>query len=188
MKDRSILIVIVLCALVFIGSTGCAHLHGHGESWSSINQAVAVMHPTLDSNTRGTVTFTQVSGGVHISADIEGLNPGAMHAIHIHQYGDARDPKGKSAGGHYNPQNHPHAGPAAAMRHAGDLGNLEADSTGRAHYERLDTRISIAGLKNPVIGRGIIIHAGADDLTTQPTGAAGARIAIGIIGVAKPAN
>ena len=38
---------------------------------------------------------------------------------------------------------------------------------------------------NSILGRGVIIHAGADDLTSQPTGAAGARLGIGVIGVAK---
>jgi Cu-Zn family superoxide dismutase len=39
---------------------------------------------------------------------------------------------------------------------------------------------------NTIIGRGVIVHAGADDLTSQPSGAAGPRVACGVIGVAKP--
>ena len=55
----------------------------------------------------------------------------------------------------------------------------------QAHYERVDKVISLGG-KHSIIGRGIIVHAGEDDLKTQPTGNAGARVAYGVIGIAKP--
>ena len=45
--------------------------------------------------------------------------------------------------------------------------------------------ISIAGEKNPIIGRAIVIHAKVDD-GGQPTGNAGARQGFGVIGIAKP--
>jgi Cu-Zn family superoxide dismutase len=71
------------------------------------------------------------------------------------------------------------------MRHAGDFGNLEADATGKAHYERVDTVIALEGADS-IIGHAVIVHAKADDLKSQPTGNAGARVACGVIGVAKP--
>jgi Cu-Zn family superoxide dismutase len=90
-----------------------------------------------------------------------------------------------SAGGHYNPENHPHALPDSSNRHAGDLGNLQADDQGKAHYEITVDNISVAGTKNPIIGRGVIVHAKPDD-GGQPVGNAGGRIACGVIGVANP--
>jgi Cu-Zn family superoxide dismutase len=90
-----------------------------------------------------------------------------------------------SAGGHYNPENHQHGLPETEMRHAGDLGNLEADSEGKATLERTVSNISIAGMKNPIIGRGVIVHAKVDD-GGQPVGNAGGRIGCGVIGVANP--
>ncbi|RMF54480.1 MAG: superoxide dismutase family protein [Calditrichaeota bacterium] len=146
-------------------------------------KAVAVLHATEGNEVKGVVTFTKTAEGVKIVADVMGLTPGE-HGFHIHEFGDCSSPDGKSAGGHFNPEGNPHAAPDAQTRHVGDLGNLTADENGNAHYERLDTHLSLNG-PNSIIGRGVIIHAKADDLTSQPTGAAGARVACGVIGVAK---
>ena len=72
--------------------------------------AVAILHPTEGNNVSGTVTFTQVADGVQISAIVENLTTG-KHGFHIHQLGDCTAADGTSAGGHYNPDSHPHAGP-----------------------------------------------------------------------------
>jgi superoxide dismutase, Cu-Zn family len=73
------------------------------------------------------------------------------------------------------------------MHHAGDLGNIDADDKGHAHVERSVAGLTIAGDRNPILGRAVIIHASEDDFTTQPTGNAGDRIGCGVIGIAKPA-
>ena len=113
-----------------------------------------------------------------------GLTPGQKHAFHVHQFGECSAPDGMSAGGHYNPEGHQHGLPDSENRHAGDLGNVQADEQGKAHYEITVTNISIMGAKNPIIGRGVIVHAKVDD-GDQPVGNAGARNACGVIGVAK---
>ncbi len=159
--------------------------HAHGEAWASVKQAVAVLHPTAGNKCRGILRFTQVGEAVKVVADVEGLNPGQKHAIHIHQFGDATSTDGMSAGGHYNPEGHAHGLPETQNRHAGDLGNLQADSEGKAHYEITIQNVTVAGLKNPIIGRGVIVHAEVDD-GGQPVGNAGGRIACGVIGVANP--
>jgi len=149
-----------------------------------ITKAVCVLHPLGDSKVSGTVTFTKVENGIQLTADLTGLTPG-NHGFHIHQWGDCSSPDGKSAGGHFNPGNEPHAGPDADRRHVGDLGNITAGDDGTAHYSRVDTHIAFHG-PDSIIGRGMIVHAGTDDLTTQPTGDAGGRVACGVIGVAAP--
>jgi Cu-Zn family superoxide dismutase len=157
-----------------------ADLHEHGESFS---HAVAVLSPTEGSEARGVVTFTQADAGISVVADLVGLEPGP-HGFHIHEFGDCSASDGTSAGGHFNPERAEHAGPADSLRHVGDLGNIMADDGGAVHYEFTDTHIAFAG-SNSIVGRGVIVHAAEDDLATQPTGAAGARVACGVVGIAR---
>ena len=159
---------------------------GDGHHMMLIPKAIAVLMPTQGSDVSGTIMFEQTDDGVIVTADVSGLEPGATHGFHIHEFGDLSDPMGKAAGSHYNPENHDHALPSddGTPRHAGDLGNLEADDQGNATFEQTFDNISIAGMMNPIIGRGVIVHAQPDD-GGQPTGNAGDRLAQGVIGVAQ---
>jgi Cu-Zn family superoxide dismutase len=150
----------------------------------AVTRAVAVLHSTEGNDVQGIVSFTEVEKGIQIIANVNGLSPG-KHGFHIHEYGDCSALDGTSAGGHFNPENMLHGGPTDRERHAGDLGNLEADMEGKAHYERIDDRISLVG-PHSIIGLAVIVHGGEDDFTTQPTGNAGPRVACGVIGTAKP--
>jgi Cu-Zn family superoxide dismutase len=147
-------------------------------------KAVAVLNPASNSKVTGTVTFTKSADDVKVVADINGLTPG-KHGFHIHEFGDCSAPDASSAGGHFNPGKHQHGAPDAADRHAGDLGNIEADASGKAHLELTDKVMKLSG-PDSIVGHGVIVHEKADDLKTQPTGDAGGRIACGVIGVAKP--
>lgn len=150
---------------------------------ATVDKAICVLHPTKGNDVSGTVTFSQQGNEVKIVADIEGLAPG-KHGFHIHEFGDCSAPDGTSAGGHFNPENVQHGGPNDAKRHVGDLGNIESSEDGTAHLEITDSMVNLNG-EHSVIGRAIIVHAGEDDLTSQPTGAAGARVACGVIGLDK---
>jgi len=169
-------------------ATDHASMDHAGAVRSICSVAVCNVMPTKGNTAHGVVRFEDVAGGVRVTAVIEGLSAGGTHAIHVHDFGDCSAPDGMSAGGHYNPEGHPHAGPDAPMRHAGDFGNLVADANGRATLDFVTDGISVSGAHNPVLGRSIIVHAKADDLATQPTGNAGGRIGCGVIGVAKPAE
>jgi len=155
----------------------------HEPAGTVPRQAVATLTPTAGNGARGVVRFEATAMGVRIVAQLEGLPAGA-HGFHVHEFGDCSAADGTSAGGHFNPAGAPHASPDAAPRHVGDLGNLTADTQGMATYDRTDATVRLDG-PHGVIGRAVIVHAGADDLTTQPTGNAGARLACGVIGVAK---
>jgi Cu-Zn family superoxide dismutase len=149
-----------------------------------VTRATAVLVPTEGNKAHGVVTFTQSGSNVRVVAHIEGLTPG-KHGFHVHEFGDCTSKDGSSAGGHFNPTNAQHGAPEAAQRHAGDMGNIEADQNGVAHLEYNDPMAKLNG-QGAIVGRGMIVHANPDDLKTQPTGNAGGRLACGVVGVAKP--
>lgn len=144
-------------------------------------QAVAVLLATQGNKTSGVITLEQRAEGVHLSGTVHGLEPG-KHGFHIHEYGDLRSPDGKSAGGHFNPAGVKHGSPDDREHHVGDLGNITAQSSGTAKVD-----IVAKGMKlHFVIGRSIVVHSGEDDLKSQPSGDAGSRVAVGVIGFAGP--
>ena len=146
--------------------------------------AVAVIQPGNGYNARGHVLFEQAGAEVIIKVNISGLNSNSYHGFHIHEFGDIRSQDGKSAGGHYNPDDFPHALPPEKKRHAGSFGNLISDSNGNVDTTFTDDTFSISGQFNPVLGRSVVVHAKRDD-GGQPTGNAGARIGFGVIGISK---
>lgn len=155
------------------------------DGGSAATEAVAVLDPTEGNDVRGRVTFSDSPDGVRIVAEVSGLSEG-MHGFHIHETGDCSAPDASSAGGHFNPNDDPHGAPDAPAeeRHAGDLGNLEAGANGAARYERVDTQVQMSGPAS-IVGKAVIVHAGQDDFTTQPTGDAGGRLACGVIEAAS---
>ena len=173
-----------LIALTFLSLAGFAAQAQTEEKPSAPLKAIAVLHPTGGNKVSGTVTFTEVADGVQVQAEITGLTPG-NHGFHVHQFGDCSAADLSSAGAHFNPTNKPHAGPDAVERHVGDMGNVEADASGKAKLEYVDHQISLTNDQQSVIGRSVVVHAKADDLKTQPSGDSGARISCGVIGRAK---
>src|SRR5256886_3116999 len=148
------------------------------------SKGISVLHPTAGNKVSGTVTFTPVTDGVQVHAEITGLTPG-KHGFHVHEFGDCNAPDLSSAGAHFNPTNKPHAGPDDMQRHVGDMGNIEADASGAAKLDYVDHNISLTKDRSSVIGRSVVVHAKADDLKSQPAGDSGPRIACGVIGIAK---
>ena len=143
-------------------------------------QARAAIESRSGSTVTGMATFTEVPGGVKVVVHIEKAPPG-MHGLHIHEKGDCSDPEAKSAGGHFNPTGMPHAGPMDKEHHAGDLGNIEINSSGEGHLEITSSMLTVKPGPNSVVGRAIVFHQKADDLKTQPTGDAGGRLGCGVI-------
>ncbi|MEX1010730.1 MAG: superoxide dismutase family protein [Balneolaceae bacterium] len=148
------------------------------------DRMVATITPTAESDVTGSVTFTREQEGIRVIATVSGLEPESLHGFHIHEFGDCSADDGTSAGGHYDPFGMPHSGPDNNQRHMGDLGNLVADENGIATIDFYDSHLELDG-DFTILGRGVIVHAGEDDLESQPTGDAGARLGCGVIGVAR---
>lgn len=137
-----------------------------------------VLQAKSETNVNGKVVFTEENGIVNMLVTVSGLEPGE-HAIHLHETADCSSPDGSSAGGHWNPTSQPHgAWGSETGYHKGDIGNFTADADGNATVEFSSDQWCIGcddETKN-IIGKSVIIHAGEDDLTSQPSGAAGARV------------
>jgi Cu-Zn family superoxide dismutase len=130
----------------------------------------------------GSATLTQTPHGVLIAAQLHDLPPG-QHAFHIHAVGECTPPV-TSAGGHFNPTNRQHGIKNPAGMHAGDMPNITVPESGTIQFEVLDEMTSISEGGNRILdddGAALVIHATADDYTSDPAGNAGARIACGVI-------
>lgn len=145
----------------------------------AVGEAAAVLSPASGSTVQGRVAFTALSRGVRVLAQVGGLPEGA-HGFHIHETGDCSAADASSAGGHFNPTGAAHGAPDAAERHVGDLGNIEARADSTAGYDRIDAMLTLDG-PNGIIGKAVVVHSGADDYTSQPSGDAGRRLACGVI-------
>ncbi|XP_017066542.1 copper chaperone for superoxide dismutase [Drosophila eugracilis] len=135
---------------------------------------------------QGVVRFTTITAkepGVVVDGVVDGLTPG-LHGFHIHESGDTSSGC-LSVGDHYNPRQSPHGSPTAAAeeRHAGDLGNIRADESGRATFRFVDPVLEVWD----IIGRAVVLTANPDDLgcggnkQSLVDGNSGERIACGII-------
>lgn len=142
--------------------------------------AMATLTPTEGNQARGLVMFHEMTDHLMVHARISGLKPDAEHGFHVHEHGSCASADGASAGGHFNPDGKPH-GPQTSAHHAGDMPSLKADAKGSANQKFMLTGVTLAEGKASLVGRAVIVHAQADDYTTQPTGNSGARIACGVI-------
>lgn len=161
------------------GGTVVSRTSGSMAEAESRADAVARLNPTEGNDVRGAVAFLKESGGLRVVAQVTGLTPG-KHGFHIHEKGDCSAPDASSAGDHFNPTGAPHGAPHSPQHHAGDFGNIVANAQGIARYDALLPWLKLEG-EQSIIGKAVIVHAGEDDLRSQPSGEAGGRVACGVI-------
>ncbi|MEM7085740.1 MAG: superoxide dismutase family protein [Bacteroidota bacterium] len=139
------------------------------------------LEPKSGTKARGKAGMTEKDGEVTLEVKISGLEPGT-HAIHIHEKADCSSADGKSSGGHWNPtfQDHGKWGDPKGY-HKGDIGNfvVSEDGVGHVNFTTDEWCIGCGDEKRDVLGKAIIVHQGTDDFTSQPSGAAGARVSCG---------
>ncbi|CAA2986823.1 superoxide dismutase [Cu-Zn], chloroplastic [Olea europaea subsp. europaea] len=152
---------------------------------SASKKAVAVLKGT--SNVEGVVTLNQEADGpTTVKVRVTGLTPG-KHGFHLHEFGDTTNGC-ISTGAHFNPNGLTHGAPEDEVRHAGDLGNIVADTNGVAEATIVDNQIPLSG-PNSVVGRAFVVHELEDDLgkggheLSLSTGNAGGRLACGVVGL-----
>eukprot|EP00026_Physarum_polycephalum_P008563 Phypoly_transcript_08651.p1 GENE.Phypoly_transcript_08651~~Phypoly_transcript_08651.p1 ORF type:complete len:416 (+),score=68.97 Phypoly_transcript_08651:206-1453(+) len=168
-------VLLVLCAVLALASAasvGIAHLKG----------------TTNDPNIDGLAYFVQVDDTHHwVWVNINGItvNASGTHGLHVHAFGDITDPQANSAGGHFvGGGNGTHACEDVSPRHEGDMGNWQATNGTITGNKTLDLLATTGNTS--IIGKAVVLHQLADDCKTQPTGASGTRIAVGVIGIADP--
>ena len=127
----------------------------------------------------GKATATEVAGGVRVTLDARGLTPG-NHGAHLHTVGRCDRPDFASAGPHWNPLGTKHGGMNPQGPHAGDLPNLIVGADGRGTLAVTLAGATLDGMLD-ADGTAVIVHAGADDLMTDPSGASGGRLMCGVL-------
>ena len=138
----------------------------------------------LDGRSMGTVTLEQTPAGVLVSTDIKGL-PQGEHGFHFHEKGVC-DPAAKftTSGGHFAAGGHEHGLMVMGGPHGGDMPNQYAGPDGILKTQILNTGVTLTPGPRSLLdadGSALVIHAGADDYVSQPSGNAGGRIACAVI-------
>jgi Cu-Zn family superoxide dismutase len=150
-------------------------------------RASATLEPRSGSSVSGTVSFQAAGQKVRVEANVAGLTPGE-HGFHVHEIGDCSAADATSAKGHFNPAGKPHGHHGGAARHAGDMPNLVADSSGKATLSAELDMLSLTEGPAGIVNRSVVIHADPDDYKTQPAGNSGKRVACGVIRAAGAAR
>jgi superoxide dismutase, Cu-Zn family len=160
--SKSVAFAVFICTAVTLaaaqnGATTVEMKNGQGQSVGT-----ASLSPAKD-------------GGVSVALDLKNLTPG-RHALHFHQTPSCEGPAFTSAGGHYNPENKKHGLQNPEGPHAGDMNNFTVLKDGTAKTTVIAPHMKMG------VAAALVVHAGVDDLKSDPAGNAGDRVACGVVG------
>lgn len=175
MTDSNALTALVALLLV---ATGCSRTGGAGQPGPEPGASGTFRNAAGDRI--GVATIADTTGTLQVGVSVAQLDPGP-HGLHFHAEGTCTPPDFSSAGPHFNPDARKHGRLNPDGPHLGDLPNLIVGADGTA-----DTSFTVAmepavtGLSS-LGGTALVIHAGADDERTDPSGNSGDRVACAVI-------
>lgn len=173
--------VVATTTMATLALGGCAgYTKGMGKQ-DPIGRIAVASLLTADGKGVGRATAREATGGLRVTIDATGM-PTGTHGAHIHTTGRCDSPDFASAGGHWNPAGTKHGSMNPAGPHEGDLPNLIIGNDGRGTLGVTIPGGTLDGLLD-ADGGTMIIHAGMDDMMTDPSGNSGGRIACGVFAV-----
>ncbi len=171
--------LVIAMAGLALAVGGCAKdeaAPGGGRSMAGHFSAKAALR-TASGAEAGWATAKESNGALKVSVEVSGMTPG-LHGVHVHTTGKCEAPDFASAGGHWNPTAHKHGSMNPEGPHVGDLPNVSVGADGRGKIE-----FTLPGTYEGLLdedGAALVVHAGADDLKTDPSGNSGGRVACGV--------
>ena len=187
MKKMTRLAALLLAPIVL---GGMAFAAAPIQAESVANAATAELKDGTGQIVGSATLVSNGASGVKLQVTVRNFASAASgeHGIHIHAVGVCEAPQFTTAGGHFNPTSKKHGLNSSEGAHAGDLPNLVLAADGSATYETNVAALSLdGGVPNSIFdadGSAVVIHAGPDDLMTDPAGNSGARIACGVLNAA----
>jgi Cu-Zn family superoxide dismutase len=183
MKTLGLAMALCLCGMLSAGAQTHDTVPG-AAAWEEYDAVATLLNPQGEEI--GQVIVVEAATGLLLRLQAHGLPPG-WHAFHLHQSGQCETPSFELAGDHYHPEKRSHGLLHKEGPHAGDLPNIYVPADGQVVQEIHTERLRLRGEANilDADSSAFIIHEKADDYLSQPSGAAGDRIACGVVRAGK---
>lgn len=160
---------------------------GAGDGARALGAKASADLKTADGRDAGSIKMIETTAGVLLRVKVKGLAPG-VHGLHIHEKGMCEGDFA-SAGAIHNPLGAKHGYLNDEGPMVGDLPNLFVGPGGEVEVEFVSPFVTLNRDAEETIfdgdGTSFVIFEKADDYLSDPEGNAGARVACGVIILAK---